>query len=335
MRIRVIAVAGASLALLTGSVWVLQASAGPPVGVSLANAARRAPTFKVGFAKELLDPDPADIKAGTVHLGGYGLFPTRASTGPLIQTDGTPEHLYVRALAIKNAKGDVLLLAGLENQGTFASYKQCACGIWDMRQKVAADTGVPVESIVVNSDHSHSGPDLIGLWGGVPIRYLQHVHDQTVKALEEALRNARPAHLLAGSTDPVMPTPAQGGYIPGTATPGENLVHSQFSKDSATGHDESAVDTELRVLQAVTPRGRLLGTLINYAAHATTTGSGNRGYSADWPGWAARKTEQALGEPVAVTMVADVGRSQPPRPNSDAKCGQAGHPSCDADKLDT
>jgi hypothetical protein len=34
-------------------------------------------------------------------------------------------------------------------------------------------------------------------------------------------------------------------------------------------------------------------------------------------------------------MVADVGRSQPPRPHSDPACGQAGHPSCDADQLDT
>src|SRR5207245_224332 len=54
-----------------------------------------------------------------------------------------------------------------------------------------------------------------------------------------------------------------------------------------------------------------------------------------WPGWAARKTEQALQEPVAVTMVADVGRSQPPRPNSDKDCGTPTHMSCHADKLDT
>src|SRR5437588_2503558 len=116
---------------------------------------------------------------------------------------------------------------------------------------------------------------------------------------------------------------------------GEPLVHSQFDKDTYTGHDDSAVDTELRVLEAVTPGGKALGTLINYAAHATITGSDNLGYSADWPGWIARKTEQALAEPVAVTMVADVGRSQPPRPNSDPQCGQAGHISCTADKLDT
>src|SRR6266536_3000624 len=34
-------------------------------------------------------------------------------------------------------------------------------------------------------------------------------------------------------------------------------------------------------------------------------------------------------------MVADVGRSQPPRPNSDPHCNAAGAPSCTADKLDT
>src|SRR5205823_10585137 len=100
-------------------------------------------------------------------------------------------------------------------------------------------------------------------------------------------------------------------------------------------YDDSLVDTELRVLQAVTPNGRLLGTLINYAAHATDANGSNLRYTADWPGWIAHKTEQALGEPVAVTMVADVGRSQPPRPNSDSLCNHDGHPGCEQDKLDT
>src|SRR5207253_6686924 len=141
--------------------------------------------------------------------------------------------------------------------------------------------------------------------------------------------------LLAGTADPVVPTPGAGGYAPGSPTPGAHLVHSQFGKDTITGHDDSAVDTELRVLQAMTPSGRPIGTLVNYAAHATVTGSDNLGYSADWPGWIARKTEHALGEPVVVTMVADVGRSQPPRPHSDPLCNQDGHPNCTADKLDT
>ncbi|TML63523.1 MAG: hypothetical protein E6G17_05335 [Actinobacteria bacterium] len=334
MRTRLVTAASVTLLLLAGSLTVAR-SGEPPLALSLVNAARHAPTFRIGFDKELLDPDPADVAAHTVHLGGYGLFPTRATNGPMVLPDGTPEHLFVRAMAIVNHRGKALLLADLENQGTFAAYKQCACGIWDVRRQVAADRHLPVESIVVNSDHSHSGPDLIGLWGGVPVHYLQYVHDQTVKALEAALDNAVPANLLAGSSNPVMPTPGEGGYVAGSATPGESLVHSQFGQDTVTGHDESLVDTELRVLQAVTPDGRLLGTLINYAAHATTTGSGNLLYSADWPGWVARKTEQALGEPVAVTMVADVGRSQPPRPNTGSPCGQGYAGGCDADKLDT
>ena len=42
-----------------------------------------------------------------------------------------------------------------------------------------------------------------------------------------------------------------------------------------------------------------------------------------------------MHEPVALTMVADVGRTQPPRPHSDPRCDQAGHPTCDVDQLDT
>ncbi|HZQ26958.1 MAG TPA: hypothetical protein VFA94_04585 [Acidimicrobiales bacterium] len=306
-------------------------------GRALARAAAEAgaPRFRIGFDKQLLDPDPADIAAKSIHLGGFGLFPTRASTGPMTLPDGSPEHLYVRAMAVINDRGKALLLANLENQGTFAAYKQCACGIWDARQQVALELGIPIESIVVNSDHSHGGPDLIGLWGGVPVHYLQYVHDQTVKALKAAFANAQPAYLLAGASTPTMPTPEDGGYVASTATPGEKLVHSQFEKDAATGVDENAVDTELRALHAVTPLGENLGTLINYSAHADVAGSSNLGYTADWPGWIATKTERALDEPVAVTMVADVGRSQPPRPNSDPTCVPNSHPGCEADKIDT
>jgi hypothetical protein len=79
----------------------------------------------------------------------------------------------------------------------------------------------------------------------------------------------------------------------------------------------------------------MLGTLINFAAHATVMGGGNVRYSSDWPGRVARATEAALGEPVAVPMVADVGRSQPPRPHSNPNCDKPGQESCDVDQLDT
>jgi hypothetical protein len=316
--------AGAGAAAVHAATTASATATPPPGGGGL--------PWNVGFAKETLDPTQAELDSHNFHLGGYGIFPTRQSTGKLNDID-------VRAMAVTEANGHgaghALLLAALENQGTFTADKQGPYGIFDIRMQVAHDLHLSIQDIVVNSDHSHAGPDLIGLWGGVPVSYLQFVHDQAVKALEEAYSNRQPATLLVGTDTPAMPDPATGGYIAGTATPGEFLVHSQFSPDTQTGYDDSLVDTQLRVLQAVNATGQLLGTLINYAAHATVMGSGNTLYSADWPGQVAAATEAALGEPVAVTMVADVGRSQPPRPHSDPQCGQAGHPSCDQDQLDT
>ena len=332
---------------------------------SAALAARHLP-WRVGFDKESVDPRPCPSAASSVpcdlnanfHLGGYGLGPTRVSTGPLVDGDGSVEHIYARAMAITNRAGKTLLLAAVENQGMFAAYHQGPYGLYDIRQQVSLDTGVPVDSIVINTDHSHAGPDLIGLWGGVPASYLQLVRDQTVRALDQAFHNRVPSQLRVGSDIPVVPDSATGQYVKGTAAPGEFFDHSQFGVNTgvpgiaqqsglpiptppsgvptgATGYRDDLVDTQLRVLQAVGARGQRLGTLINYAAHGTVMDGGNLRYSADWPGRVARAIEIALGEPVAVTMVADVGRTQPPRPNSDPSCGRSGHPSCDVDKLDT
>ncbi|HEV3231583.1 MAG TPA: hypothetical protein VG245_04950 [Candidatus Dormibacteraeota bacterium] len=314
-----------------------------PAAIAKLQAGARKPhphDWRVGFAKESVDPTAAMIAAG-FHLGGFGLGPTRQTTGPLVLGDGSVDHIYARATAISNQAGATLLLAALENQGTFAADKQGPYGLYDMRVQVSQDTGVPVDMIVINSDHSHAGPDLIGLWGGVPVEYLQEVFAQTVKALDEAYQRRVPGDLVVGVNRPVVPDHTMAKYRVGTATPGEDFVHSQFGVDTGqnnipgTGYDDGAVDTQLRVLQAVGDDGRPLGTLINYAAHATVMDGGNLGYSADWPGRVARATEISLKEPVAVTMVADVGRSQPPRPNTFANCDQPGQPTCNADKLET
>jgi hypothetical protein len=349
--IRLMLLGGGAFALLGGGV--------------AAGAAADTP-WLVGFAKQSVDPrpcpspdpsQPCDLNQN-FHLGGFGLGPTRVSVGPLVEPDGTVESIYARAVAISNRRGQTLLLADIENQGMFAAYKQGPYGLWDIRVQVSHDTGVPVQDIIVNTDHSHAGPDMIGLWGGVPVSYLQLVHDRAVKALDQAYANRVPARLEVGTDTPTIPDPSTGGYVPGTATPGETMDHSQFGVDSGpigaaqnngypvpsppsgvpstgTGYRDDLVDTQLRVLQAYDAAHRPLGTLINYAAHADVMGGGNLNYSADWPGTVADATEKALGEPVAVTMPADVGRTQPPRPFSDPKCDTPGHISCNTDQLMT
>src|SRR3954466_3794208 len=60
--------------------------------------------FLVGFAKEMTDPPQADWPQG--HLGGCGLGPTRATTGPLVDVHGNTTHIYLRAVAISNRRPD-------------------------------------------------------------------------------------------------------------------------------------------------------------------------------------------------------------------------------------
>ncbi|MEA2646674.1 MAG: hypothetical protein QOE92_1757, partial [Chloroflexota bacterium] len=114
-----------------------------------------APQWRVGFAKELTDPrpcpgNPCELN-GDFHLGGFGIGPTRTSTGPSISGAGEVEHLYARAMAVSNERNETVLFASLENQGTFAAYKQGPFGLYDIRKQVSKDTGVPIGSIVINA----------------------------------------------------------------------------------------------------------------------------------------------------------------------------------------
>src|SRR5437762_2352115 len=102
--------------------------------------------FLVGLAKENTGAPPG-TDLSMVHLGGFGLGPTRSTSGPFHDIHGNPTDIYARALAISTRGADgrrdqTLLFADLENQGTFAAYKQGPYGIWDVRPDVSQATGV-------------------------------------------------------------------------------------------------------------------------------------------------------------------------------------------------
>lgn len=199
--------------------------------------------------------------------------------------------IYVRAFVISDGTHTVAF-ADNETQGSFAAYKKGPWGHTDTRLTVAAVTAglIPADHIVINSCHSHSGPDTSGVFGGLPNAYLAYIKDQTVGAIIDAWQAMRPAQLRVG-----------------TVNAGEYL-HSQFGQPP-----NDQVDQDLRVLVAADPADptKVQAVMINYAAHATIMGADNLKVSSDWPGVAATKVEQALGIDTAVVMVADVGRTQP------------------------
>ena len=293
--------------------FLVLACVGLPAG--LATAKPNCNGWRVGADAESIAPTAAQIKEG-LYLGGFGLdsgvvglgpasvrvTDGRLATGVMADPLGTP---YVRAIALSDGCGrNTIVLADLDNQGMFAAYKpnpanptSARPGIDDIRADVAKATGVSPENLVISSDHSHSGQDLIGVWGFVPDDYLRLVHDQAVKAFTRAITSMQRASITEGAVT-----------TPGSCDP-TRILNNQFDcKDPVIGR----VDDEMRVLQAKDRRGRVVATVVNFAAHADVMGSSNTLISPDWPGVVAKYLEARYGG-VGITLVSDVGRSQPNR----------------------
>jgi hypothetical protein len=263
--------------------------------------------YLAGAASRTINPDPDGTFAGKpVYLGGYGIgggspvFEGRPATGVL--GDG----LSVRAFAVSD-RHVPFAIADIESQGWFVAVKNGPYGLLDMRKEVERRTGgaLPAENVVIQSDHSHSGPDPLGVWGGIPEEYLRHIADRTVDAIVKAYTSMEPARLYYGTA------------------PGRDLLSNQFDYDEAN----SVVDSDVRVLQARSG-GRTLVTLLNFSAHATVLGSSNTKVSGDWVQAANPLLEQRFGGK-GVTVVGTLGRTQP----ADRSCSDPGATGEDAQNL--
>jgi hypothetical protein len=270
---------------------------------------------------------------GDFYMGGYGIASGTAGVGPAKQKvlDGraavgtmgstlanNPFAPSVRAFAVSDGAHTVVF-TNLDNQGTFPQFKPNPntgalrpYGIDDIRAEVAAKTGIDSAGIVISSDHSHAGQDMTGVWGFVPDSYLAFVKDQAVAAITEALSrdNLRPAILQQSSV--ATPQPCQ------TPDPPTRIFSNQFCGNE---HLET-VDADVRVLRAFPaddPAAGPFAILVNAAIHATVGGSDNLYVSSDWPSAVSNYLEDQYPGATAVTIVGDVGRTQP----NDRNCTQA------------
>jgi hypothetical protein len=254
------------------------------------------PTYQVGIAHESIAVSPA---LGKVYLGGFGIASANNPAGQGIQDRFATGNLgvgpSVRAFVVSDGK-TTFAIADAELQGWFAANRDGATGIMDVRRKIAADIpGLPADHVVVQSDHTHGGPDLLGVWGGASSAYRKYVADQTVKAVEEAYKSMVPGHLFYGTA-------------PGTLN-GVKLINNQYDYDP----NNKVMDDELRVLQARDDTGKVLDTVLDLSSHADVLGSSNTLATGDWPQQTNLMMEHELGGD-AMTIVGTLGRSQPNRP---------------------
>ncbi|RIK09952.1 MAG: hypothetical protein DCC49_05025 [Acidobacteria bacterium] len=210
-----------------------------------------------------------------VFLGGYGIGPVRKCTG-------IASRLYVRAAAI--SLGDsTLAIAAIDTHGLLRAYRH-APGHREI--SAAAKSERPqIEGILAASTHSHSAPDSTGVWGGLPLPEYERIAEGVVAAITDAIDASEPATFSLGSVRCPDLLRNQCGYPP---------------------HD--TLDDSLTVISATNERGKALGRIIHFSAHATVA-SGHE-VSSDWYGAIASRLDESLSG-TSLVLPGAIGRTQP------------------------
>lgn len=354
------------VALLSAAALV--AGVGVPAALAGAERAGKPAIYLVGGGVESINPSAQMLAGRDFFLGGYGFGSGRVAN--VVEVPGVSDALgnryatgvladgsHSRALAVSDGR-HTIVLAQIETQGYFDAYKQGPFGLNEIRKDAAAQiaasaTGqrsgdgspaAPTASqILVNSDHSHGGPDTPGVWGGVPTSYLRFVHDQTVKAIVDAWRAMRPATLTYGIAHAGVNGEAQ--YPPSDVNTdhADWILNNQFAYDKGTlpngaqmpNGGNLTMDDEVRVLQARDPgTGRVLDTYVNYASHPTVLGGDNRLVTGDYVGRLNDQIEAAFGG-FGMDQVSTLGREQPARQDCPGYPGGDANPQAALCKLDS
>ena len=133
-----------------------------------------------------------------LYMGGYGI-------GPMFPITKWDEEygLWARSVAMSDGQ-DAVVLTLIDAVYWEAHYNSLCpkepCGFIDIANQLAEKTGLPANSFIFASTHSHTAPDFIGGWGGVPKWYMQQATESLKAAVTEALRTMQPAVLETGET---------------------------------------------------------------------------------------------------------------------------------------
>jgi hypothetical protein len=213
--------------------------------------------LKVGVAQTSITPVDAAFIAGG---GNNRLF------------TGVHDSLFVKVLAISDDNNHIAMVS-FDCIGMLYSTLQA------IRKEVAAQMPASVfnpSHIVMNSTHTHSGPDVVGIWGpdlmtsGVDKAYMKKVVTTTAQAIGRAWANMQPA----------------------TAA----YAQAEFGQDWVFNISDSLnLDRSLSVLQFLDKNGKSIGTLTNFACHPTILDGANSLVSSDYPGALYQQLNQELG----------------------------------------
>ncbi|MFN2588027.1 MAG: hypothetical protein ABR613_07915 [Actinomycetota bacterium] len=129
-----------------------------------------------------------------IFMGGYGIGPMN----PIVKWDDE-YGLWSRSVAMSDGT-DTVVLTLIDAVYWEAHYNNLCdgCGFIDLAADLAAATGLKPESFIFASTHSHTSPDFIGGWGGVPAWYMEQAAASLEASATQAVAAMEPAVLEAG-----------------------------------------------------------------------------------------------------------------------------------------
>jgi neutral ceramidase len=186
---------------------------------------------------------------------------------------GIHDHIYARAIVLGDGSRLAAVVAweliGVPNP------------VWeDLSGRIARETGIPSEYLLLCAVHDHSAPAPFGMYGNDSPKsaaYTKQVEDATVEVIRKASENLQPAKIGIG-----------------TGKANVNVNRREYSPETGwwLGYNpEGPSDKTVTVIRFDALSGKPIALLINYAVHAVVMGGENDQISGDLAGATSRYVE--------------------------------------------
>ncbi len=225
-----------------------------------------APTFLL-IATLLAVPAHAELKVGVgkAIITPDPLLPISGGVGPGHPAKSKQGDLTARAMVFEQGETKVAVV-----QLDLLGFPSVLCA--RVHKQVPR---IPADNILIGSTHTHSAPDCYGFPGldgktSGDLKYMDFVCNQAAVALNQALDNMQSAQLKIATGE------AKG-----------KIAYNYYAPE--------LYDPRMNVIQALTPEGKTIGTLVNYAVHPEVLGNERGILSPDLVGPLCDKLEADLG----------------------------------------
>ncbi len=153
--------------------------------------------------------------------------------------------------------------------------------VWEeLSQRIAKETGIPREYLLLAAVHDHGAPTPAGMYGDTSPKsaeYTKHLEDATVEAIKQAKAKLQPAKVGIGT---------RNAYV--------NINRREYSPNRGwwLGHNPEGVsDKTVTVIRFDALSGKPIALFINYPVHAVVMGPDNYQITGDLAGATSRFVE--------------------------------------------